>query len=127
VQRGARESTATPVLALEKSDKCLKVDRRRESAIVRSLVRAAFGTLLIELIRDLHRQMSERDNESFDLDDEFLSGPTEDGTDYDRLLDRVDKRVRNQGKRGKAAWSRLEEVLADKKLEKDLKDFDDEL
>ena len=30
--------------------------------------------------------MSERDNESFDLDDEFLSGPTEDGTDYDRLL-----------------------------------------
>ena len=57
--------------------------------------------------------MSERDNETFDLDDEFLAGPPEDGTDYDRLLDRVDKRVRNQGKRGKAAWSRLEEVLAD--------------
>ena len=73
--------------------------------------------------------MSERDNESFDLDDEFLSGPTEDGTDYDRLLDRVDKRARaaSQGKRGKAAWSRLEEVLADKKLEKDLLDFDDEV
>jgi hypothetical protein len=71
--------------------------------------------------------MSERDNESFDLDDEFLSGPTEDGTDYDRLLDRVNKRARDQqGKRGKAAWSRLEEVLADRKLEKDLKDFDDD-
>ena len=70
--------------------------------------------------------MSERDNESFDLDDEFLNN-TEDGTDYDRLLDRVDKRARNQGKRGKAAWSKLEEVLADKKLEKDLQDFDDEL
>jgi hypothetical protein len=123
----ARGRAATPVLALEKSDEWLKVDRRRESAIVRSLARAPLGTLLIELIRDLRRQMSERDNESFDLDDEFLSGPTEDGTDYDRLLDRVDKRVRNQGKRGKAAWSRLEEVLADKKLEKDLKDFDDEL
>ncbi len=66
--------------------------------------------------------MSERDNESFDLDDEFLNG-TEDSTDYDRLLDRVDKRVRSQGKRGKAAWSRLEEVLADRKLEKDLKDL----
>ena len=52
--------------------------------------------------------MSERDNETFDLDDEFLSSPPEDGTDYDRLLDRVDKRVRNQGKRGKAAWSRVE-------------------
>ena len=71
--------------------------------------------------------MSERDNESFDLDEEFLAGATEDGTDYDRLLDRVDKRVRTQGKRGKAAWSRLEEVLADRKLERDLKDFDDEL
>jgi hypothetical protein len=35
--------------------------------------------------------------------------------------------VRNQGKRGKAAWSKLEEVLADKKLEKDLLDFDEEL
>ncbi len=71
--------------------------------------------------------MSERDNESFDLDEEFLSGATEDSTDYDRLLDRVDKRARGQVKRGKAAWSRLEEVLADKKLEKDLRDFDEEL
>jgi hypothetical protein len=71
--------------------------------------------------------MSERDNESFDLDEEFLSGATEDSTDYDRLLDRVDKRARNQVKRGKAAWSRLEEVLADKKLEKALRDFDEEL
>ena len=73
--------------------------------------------------------MGERDNQGFDLDEEFLNSPPEDGTDYDRLLDRVDKRVRNQGKRGKAAWSRLEEVLADKKLEKDLQDlqdFDDE-
>jgi len=75
--------------------------------------------------------MTERDNEGFDLDEEFLNSPPEDGTDYDRMLDRVDKRVRTQPgvKRGKAAWSRLEEVLADKKLEKDLKDlqdFDDE-
>ncbi|HEU4627717.1 MAG TPA: hypothetical protein VG994_01565 [Steroidobacteraceae bacterium] len=71
--------------------------------------------------------MSERDNESFDLDEEFLGNAGEDSTDYDRLLDRVDKRVRTQGKKGKAAWSKLEEVLADRKLEKDLKDsFDDE-
>ena len=71
--------------------------------------------------------MSERDNENFDLDDEFLNNAAEDGTDYDRILDRVDKRVRTQGKRGKAAWSKLEEVLADRKLEKDLRDiFDDE-
>lgn len=72
--------------------------------------------------------MPERDNESFELDEEFLGNVPEDGTDYDRLLDRVDKRVRNQGKRGKAAWSKLEEVLADRKLERALKDnFDDEL
>jgi hypothetical protein len=71
--------------------------------------------------------MPERDTESFDIDEEFLSG-AEDGTDYERLLDKVDKRVRTQGgKRGKAAWSRLEEILADRKLEKDLRDtFDDE-
>ena len=74
--------------------------------------------------------MAERDNESFDLDDEFLGG-AEDSTDYDRLLQGVDKRVRPQPgapKKGKAAWSKLEEVLADKKLEKDLKDaFDEDL
>jgi hypothetical protein len=70
--------------------------------------------------------MSERENESFDLDEEFII-ETEDSTDYDGLLARVDKRVRAQGKRGKAAWSRLEEVLADRKLEKDLRDvFDDD-
>ena len=39
--------------------------------------------------------MSERDNESFDLDEEFLNG-AEDATDYDRLLQGVDKRARNQ-------------------------------
>jgi hypothetical protein len=70
--------------------------------------------------------MSERDNENFDLDEEFLA-EAEDQTDYDRILDKVDRRVRQQpGKRGKAAWSRLEEVLADRKLEKDLKDFFEE-
>ncbi len=71
--------------------------------------------------------MSERDNESFDIDEEFVV-ESEDSTDYDSILARVDKRVRQQpGKRGKAAWSKLEEVLADRKLEKDLRDvFDDE-
>ncbi len=71
--------------------------------------------------------MPDRENENFDIDEEFLA-EAEDSNDYDRLLDRVDKRVRNQGRRGKAAWSKLEEVLADRKLEKDLKDvFDDDL
>jgi len=71
--------------------------------------------------------MSERDNERFDLDEEYLV-ESEDSTDYDGLLARVDKRARAQGKRGKAAWSRLEEVLAERKLEKELRDiFEDDV
>ncbi len=72
--------------------------------------------------------MSERDSGNFDIDTDFTV-ESDDNTDYDGILARVDKRVRNQGKRGKAAWSRLEEVLADRKLEKDLRDTfeDDEL
>ena len=66
--------------------------------------------------------MSERDSENFDIDEEFVA-EAEDSTDYDGLLARVDKRVRTQGKKGKAAWSKLEEVLADRKLEKDLRDL----
>jgi hypothetical protein len=69
--------------------------------------------------------MSERDSENFDIDEEFVA-ETEDSTDYDGILAKVDKRVRTQGKRGKAAWSKLEEVLADRKLEKDLRDIFDE-
>ena len=69
--------------------------------------------------------MVERDSERFDIDDEFLS-EQEDGNDYDRLLDRVDKRARDKTKKvGKAAWSKLEEVLADRKLKRDLSDYDD--
>jgi len=68
---------------------------------------------------------SERDTEGFDIDEEFLAEQAEDPTDYDRILNGVDKRVRSQPgpKRGKAAWSRLEEVLADRKLEKDLREI----
>ena len=69
--------------------------------------------------------MSERDSENFDIDEEFVA-ETEDSTDYDGILAKVDKRVRTQGKRGKAAWSKLEEVLADRKLEKDLRELFDE-
>lgn len=73
--------------------------------------------------------MSERDTDSFDLDDDFLGegASQEDGNDYDRFLDRVERRAKPvAGKRGKAAWSKLEEVLADRKLEKDLRDVYDE-
>jgi hypothetical protein len=69
--------------------------------------------------------MPDRENERFDLDEEFLAEQQEDNSDYDRMLDKVEKRVRTQGKKGKAAWSKLEEVLADRKLQRDLQDFED--
>jgi len=68
--------------------------------------------------------MSERDNGRFEIDEEFLA-EQEDGNDYERLLDRVDKRARDKGKKGKAAWSKLEEVLAERRLKKALEDFED--
>ena len=68
--------------------------------------------------------MPDRENERFDIDEEFLA-EQEDSSDFDHMLDNFEKRVRTQGKKGKAAWSKLEEVLADRKLKKDLQDFDD--
>ncbi|MEO6079547.1 MAG: hypothetical protein ABIQ86_07200 [Steroidobacteraceae bacterium] len=69
--------------------------------------------------------MSERDPERFDLDDDFLA-EQEESNDYEQVLDRVDKRSRDKGKKvGKAAWSKLEEVLAERKLKRDLSDYDD--
>ena len=67
----------------------------------------------------------ERDEEHFDLDEEFVAGAEEE--DYDRFIDRVDRRTQAAAeKRGKAAWSKLEDVLAEKRLQKELKDlFDD--
>lgn len=74
--------------------------------------------------------MVERDSGTFDLDDELLGEgtPVEENNDYDRFLDRVDRRAKpTPGKRGKAAWSKVEEVLADKQLAKELREvYDDE-
>ena len=69
----------------------------------------------------------ERDEEHFDLDEEFVAGAEEE--DYDRFIDRTDRRKQAAAvKKGKAAWSKVEEVMADKKLAKDLREvYDDEL
>jgi hypothetical protein len=64
----------------------------------------------------------ERDEERFDLDEEFVAGAAEEGEDYDRFIERVDRR-KQAVKKGKAAWSKLEDVLAEKRLQKELKDF----
>jgi hypothetical protein len=72
----------------------------------------------------------ERDDGSFDIDDEFVVA-SEDEPDYDRLMERADRRSRtaNPGvvKKGRAAWSKLEDVLAEKRLQKQLLAFDEDL
>ena len=72
--------------------------------------------------------MSERDDDRFELDEEFLN-EQEESSDFDRLLiDRVDRRAKAVSvKRGKAAWSRLEDVLAERRLKKELREiFEDD-
>jgi hypothetical protein len=72
--------------------------------------------------------MSERDDEHFDIDEEFL-GEAEEAHDFDPLIERVERRPKAAapGKRGKAAWSRVEDVLAERQLEKELRDiFEDD-
>jgi hypothetical protein len=64
----------------------------------------------------------ERDEEHFDLDEDFVAAGPEENEDYDRFIERVDRR-KQAVKKGKAAWSKLEDVLAEKRLQKELKDY----
>lgn len=73
--------------------------------------------------------MSQREDEHFDIDDEFL-GEAEESHEFDPLLERAERRPKAAAqavKRGKAAWSRVEDVLAERQLEKELRDiFEDD-
>ena len=73
--------------------------------------------------------MSAREDEHFDIDDEFL-GEAEESHEFDPLLERTERRPKASApaaKRGKAAWNRVEDVLAERQLEKELRDiFEDE-
>lgn len=72
--------------------------------------------------------MVERDDDHFDLDDDFVAESDEE-QNFDRFIDRVDRRARPNNanaKKGKAAWSKLEDVLAERRLQRELKDFDEE-
>lgn len=71
--------------------------------------------------------MTERDDEHFDLDDDFVADNDEE-QDFDRFIDQ--KRARPNPaaiKKGKAAWSKLEDVLAERRLKKELEDFEEDL
>lgn len=69
--------------------------------------------------------MVERDDDHFDLDDDFVAESDDDDQQFDRFIER---RVRpdKSGKKGKAAWSKLEDVLAERRLQKELRDFDED-
>jgi hypothetical protein len=71
--------------------------------------------------------MSAREDEHFDIDDEFL-GEAEEAHEFDPLLERPERRPKAAapGKRGKAAWSRVEDVLAERQLLKELRDIFEE-
>ncbi len=73
--------------------------------------------------------MSAREDEHFDIDDEFL-GEAEESHEFDPVLERTERRPKTSApatKRGKAAWSRVEDVLAERQLEKELRDiFEDD-
>jgi hypothetical protein len=71
--------------------------------------------------------MSAREDEHFDIDDEFL-GEAEEAHEFDPLLERTERRPKAPppGKRGKAAWSRVEDVLAERQLLKELRDIFEE-
>jgi hypothetical protein len=72
--------------------------------------------------------MSAREDEHFDIDEEFL-GEAEESQEFDPMLERTERRPKAVAapKRGKAAWSRVEDVLAERELEKELRDiFEDD-
>ena len=73
--------------------------------------------------------MVERDDDHFDLDDDFVAESDEEQS-YEKFMDPGGRRARPSAgaaaKKGKAAWSKLEDVLADRRLKKELNDFEEE-
>ncbi len=71
--------------------------------------------------------MVERDDDHFDLDDDFVAESNEDEQQFDRFIERRPRPDKGAAvKKGKAAWSKLEDVLAERRLQRELKDFDEE-
>jgi hypothetical protein len=69
--------------------------------------------------------MKERNDESFDLEDEFLG---EASSDQDRDLDKlivVERRPKGPRRPvQQSAWSKVEDVLAERRLKRELSEYD---
>ena len=70
--------------------------------------------------------MVERDDDHFDLDDDFVAEGNDEEQQFDRFMDRRARPDKNAAKKGKAAWSKLEDVLAERRLQKELQDFEED-
>ena len=69
--------------------------------------------------------MKERNDESFDLEDEFLGESNGEDGDLDRLIV-VERRPKGQRRPAQqSAWSRVEDVLAEKRLQREISEFND--
>ncbi len=71
--------------------------------------------------------MREREDQHFDIDDEFLASE-ESQPEFETVMERPERRAKPSAtvKRGKAAWSRVEDVIAERELERELRDVFDE-
>ena len=69
--------------------------------------------------------MKERNDESFDLEDEFLGeASTEQDGDLDKLIV-VERRPKGQRRPvQQSAWSKVEDVLAERRLKRELSEYD---
>lgn len=69
--------------------------------------------------------MKERNDDSFDLEDEFLGESSEQDGDLERLIvvERRPKGPRRPAQQ--SAWSRVEDVLAERRLKRELDEFID--
>ena len=61
--------------------------------------------------------------EDFSLDDSLASDDDDADADADRFIVVPDKRPKPGRKASQAAWSRIEDVLADKRLQQELSDY----
>ena len=69
--------------------------------------------------------MKERNEESFDLEDEFLGEAPEQDGDLDKLIV-VERRPKGPRRpTQQSAWSKVEDVLAETRLQRELAEFND--
>jgi hypothetical protein len=69
--------------------------------------------------------MKERNDEAFDLEDEFLGEPSSDQDgDLDKLIV-VERRPKGPRRPvQQSAWSKVEDVLAERRLKRELSEYD---